>query len=45
MKILLDMNLSPRWVTVLSEAGTTSDHWSALGSANAPDTTIMDYAR
>jgi predicted nuclease of predicted toxin-antitoxin system len=44
MKVLIDMNLSPRWSTVLIEAGIPAVHWSALGPATAPDSTIMRYA-
>lgn len=45
MKILIDMNLSPRWVTVLSAAGISSAHWSSIGSAEAPDAEIIAHAR
>lgn len=45
MKLLVDMNLSPRWVGVLSDAGIEAAHWSALGANNAPDSEIMAYAR
>ncbi len=41
MKIVIDMNLSPRWVNVLVQAGFEAEHWSTLGAANAPDTEIM----
>ena len=44
MKILLDMNLSPRWQTTLSTAGIESVHWSEVGDPCAPDTTLADYA-
>jgi predicted nuclease of predicted toxin-antitoxin system len=44
MKLLVDMNLSPRWVDLLSHAGWEAEHWSALGRANAPDSEIMAYA-
>jgi predicted nuclease of predicted toxin-antitoxin system len=37
MKILIDMNLSLAWVSVLKEAGHTASHWSTIGSLNAPD--------
>jgi hypothetical protein len=37
MKILIDMNLSPAWVSVLEEAGHTASHWSTIGSLNASD--------
>jgi len=45
MKILVDMNLSPRWAVLLAEAGMDAAHWSALGPADAHDTAIMTYAR
>ena len=31
MKLLLDMNLSPRWVGVLPAAGFEAIHWSDVG--------------
>jgi predicted nuclease of predicted toxin-antitoxin system len=45
MKLLIDMNLSPRWVDRLKQAGFEAVHWSTLGPGNAPDTEIMAYAR
>lgn len=45
MKILIDMNLNPRWLTVLAEAGISSARWSSIGALNAPDPQIMAYAR
>jgi predicted nuclease of predicted toxin-antitoxin system len=45
MKILVDMNLSPRWVDLLTNVGIKAAHWSALGPANATDTAIMAFAR
>ncbi|MGC8494739.1 MAG: DUF5615 family PIN-like protein [Syntrophobacteraceae bacterium] len=45
MKLLIDMNLSPRWVSVLIEAGFDAVHWSTLGRSNALDTEIMDFAK
>ncbi len=44
MKLLIDMNLSPRWVGVLVDAGIESVHWSALGAHDAADSQIMAYA-
>ena len=44
MKLLVDMNLSPRWVGVLVEAGIDAEHWSTLGANNASDSEIMAYA-
>ena len=45
MKLLVDMNLSPRWVPVLEEAGFPAIHWSNLGSASATDSEIMAHAK
>jgi len=45
VKLLVDMNLSPRWLGVLFEAGIEAAHWSMLGAQNAPDSEIMAYAR
>jgi predicted nuclease of predicted toxin-antitoxin system len=44
MKLLVDMNLSPRWASVLSRARLEVIHWSKLGLAYAPDHEIMAYA-
>ena len=44
MKLLVDMNLSPRWVGVLADAGIEAAHWSMLGANNAPDSEIMAFA-
>ena len=45
MKILIDMNLSPEWVTVLTNHGITAVHWSTVGDPRAADALIMDWAR
>lgn len=45
MNVLVDMNLSPRWVSLLADAGIEAAHWSTLGAANAPDTEIMAFAK
>jgi predicted nuclease of predicted toxin-antitoxin system len=45
MKLLVDMNLSPRWIKMLANAGIEAVHWSSIGAANAPDPEIMAYAR
>jgi len=44
MKLVVDMNLSPRWVEVLAQAGVEAAHWSMLGARNASDSEIMAYA-
>ena len=45
MKLLVDMNLSPRWVDVLTSAGFEAAHWTTLGASNASDASIMSYAQ
>ncbi len=44
MRLIIDMNLSPRWVTLLDNAGIEAVHWSTLGANNAPDSVIMAFA-
>jgi predicted nuclease of predicted toxin-antitoxin system len=44
MKILLDMNLTPRWAQFLQAAGFETFHWSQIGRADALDEEIMGYA-
>jgi predicted nuclease of predicted toxin-antitoxin system len=44
MKILIDVNLSPLWVSFLCNAGFDAIHWSSVGSTSAPDSDIMKYA-
>lgn len=45
MKLLVDMNLSPRWANLITEAGIEAVHWSMLGAYNAPDAEIMAFAK
>ena len=44
MKLLVDMDLSPRWVRLLSDAGFSSKHWSLVGPPTASDVEIMEWA-
>lgn len=44
MKLLVDMNLSPRWLGLLAGAGVEAVHWSTVGAKNATDAQIMAYA-
>lgn len=44
MKLLVDMNLSPRWVEVLRDNGFEVAHWSSVGSPRATDREIMAHA-
>ena len=45
MKILLDMNLSPSWVSYLERYGYEVKHWSEVGSSTATDIEVMEWAR
>jgi predicted nuclease of predicted toxin-antitoxin system len=45
VKVLVDMNLSPDWVPQLARHGWETRHWSELGPANAPDTSLLEWAR
>ena len=45
MKLLIDMNPSPRWAGVLRAAGFEALHWSVVGPLDAPDSEIMSIAR
>ncbi len=44
MKLLVDMNLSPNWISVLRDSGWEAVHWSAVGQSDARDLVIMAYA-
>jgi predicted nuclease of predicted toxin-antitoxin system len=45
MDLLVDMNLTPRWVSYLAEAGRHTVHWSSIGPPTASDEEIFQYAR
>ncbi len=45
MKLLIDMNLSPRWCESLALGGYEAVHWSGFGDAGAADAEILNYAR
>lgn len=45
MKFLIDMNLSPQWISVFESAGWEAHHWSFIGKPNAPDQEIFEYAK
>ena len=45
MRLLIDMNLTPRWVQYLINANHQSMHWSDVGPSTAPDASICAYAR
>jgi predicted nuclease of predicted toxin-antitoxin system len=45
MHLLIDMNLTPRWVRFLQDAGYEVVHWSSVSPNSAKDSEICDYAR
>lgn len=44
MKIIIDMNLSPDWVLLLTKAGYQALHWIQVGNPKAKDSEIMSWA-
>jgi predicted nuclease of predicted toxin-antitoxin system len=45
VKVLVDVNLPPSWAEFLRQHGVESTHWSQVGELNAPDATVMEWAR
>ena len=45
MRLLVDMNLSPDWIPMLRSRGWEARHWSEIGPGNAPDSSLMKWAR
>jgi len=45
MRLLIDMNLTPRWGQHLRGEGHDAAHWSSVGMHGAKDCEICDYAR
>ncbi len=45
MRLLIDMNLSPKWVAFLQKSGFEAAHWSNVGEVSAPDSEIMAHAK
>ncbi len=45
MKFLIDMNLSPAWVSIFEQAGWEARHWSQVGINTAADASIMVWAK
>src|SRR6266851_5050533 len=44
MKLLVDMNLSPKWVSLFHDSGWEALHWSDVGQPTARDSEIMAFA-
>ena len=45
VKLLIDMNLSPKWTELFKKHGIDAVHWSMLGEHGAKDPVIMQWAR
>ncbi len=45
MKVLIDINLSPRWSRLLNDYGIEAIHWSSFGKFDATDLQIMEFAK
>ena len=45
VKLLIDVNLPPKWAPVLEGLGWPAVHWSDIGDPRASDDTIMAWAR
>ena len=45
LKLLIDMNLSDKLVSHLSEAGFAPRHWKTVGDPSAPDTELFNWAK
>jgi predicted nuclease of predicted toxin-antitoxin system len=45
MKLVVDVNLPPKWVEFLATRGIEALHWSQVGDLRATDATIMTWAR
>ena len=45
MKLVVDVNLPPKWVEFLTTRGIEAVHWSSVGDLRATDAEIMNWAR
>ena len=45
MKILIDMNLSPKWTAALQSHGIEALYWADIGAESTTDDEIVEYAR
>ncbi len=45
MKLLIDMNLSPKWVEALAVDNIDAVHWAKTGAHAAPDKELMSWAK
>jgi predicted nuclease of predicted toxin-antitoxin system len=45
MRLVLDMNLAPRWTSVFRDRGWEAEHWSRIGDPKSTDAKIAEWAR
>jgi len=45
IRLVIDINLTPAWVEVLTNHGWPTVHWSTVGDPRAKDRTVMMWAR
>ena len=45
IKVLIDMNLPPKWVRILIAEGWEAVHWSEVGALDAQDHVILKWAK
>ena len=45
IQFVIDMNLSPDWVSLFESAGWHAVHWSSVGAPSCPDREIMAWAQ
>lgn len=45
MKLLIDMNLSPKFIEILNNSGFDAVHWSSIGNPRSTDSEILNYAK
>jgi predicted nuclease of predicted toxin-antitoxin system len=45
LKLLFDMNLPPGFAAYFSQHGVSAAHWATVGTPDASDVEIMDYAK
>lgn len=45
MRIVIDLNLSPKWGGWLAMHGVSARHWSEIGAADATDERVLEIVR
>jgi predicted nuclease of predicted toxin-antitoxin system len=44
IRVLVDMNLAPRWTAALAALGVEAIHWSTIGARDASDRELFSWA-